>query len=136
MQHKKTEHRRGRLFLQDGKTPVARRHVGLLQILLHVAAVPVAHVPLQVAPRTGRTLVEGGAAVHAVGHALRIGLGEVGGARAAVVDAADAQEASCRARDVVYCVVEGRAVRVVGRPRRGGGGCICGASGAAGGRGG
>jgi len=90
----KTRHREG-LGLQYGKAPVARRRVRLLQVLLHVTAVSVAHVPLQVAPRTGRTLVKGGAAVHAVGHALRVGLGEIGGAAVAVVDAADTQEASC-----------------------------------------
>jgi hypothetical protein len=62
-------------------------------------------VPLDITPRARRALVERGAAVHAVGHALGVGVGEVGRAAAAVVDAADAQEAAGRAGDMVDGVV-------------------------------
>ena len=90
-------------------------------------------ITLQVAPCTGRALVEGGTGVHAVSHALRVGVGEISGAAAAVVDAANSAEAQRRAWHVVNCVVQGRAIRVIGRPRGGGRpGCdVCSASGAA-----
>ena len=112
----------------------------LLQGLLHIATVFVALVTLEVAPRARRALVEGGTAVHAVGHAFCVGLHQVGGAGAAVVDAALAQEALGGPRDVVNCVVEGRAVGVVGRPwacgRPGCGVGVCGTFGTGGGGGG
>lgn len=87
-----------------------------LQVLLEIAAVLVALIAIDVAPRACGALVEGGTRGHAVGHAARGDLADVGGAAAAVVHPADAQEASRRAGDVVDRVIQGRAVRVVRRP--------------------
>src|SRR5947209_1526395 len=101
-------------LLQEGKTPILRGGMACRQVRLHVATVLVAFIALQIAPRAGRARVEGGAAVHAVGKALGVDLREVGGAVAAVIDAADAFETPGRARDMVNCVVQVGAVRVVG----------------------
>lgn len=64
-----------------------------LQILLHITPMLNPFIPSQITPRATGAQVGRGAGVHALGHALRVGMRKVCRAAAAVVDAAEAKEA-------------------------------------------
>lgn len=87
--------------------------MGLFKISLHEAAVRAARVSGDVSPPHSGALIKRGAGIDTLSHAVRVNLGEVSGvASAAVVDAAEAEEALRGPWNLVNGIIGGGAVRV------------------------